>query len=115
MKKRKQDNMAMDVLDRVGLESKLNRLPDQLSGGEQERVAIARAIVNMPPIILADEPTGNLDVETAKGIMDLLTQLNKDGQTIIMVTHNPEMCRYSSRKITLKDGECHTDASCPIG
>ncbi|UCD66454.1 MAG: ABC transporter ATP-binding protein [Deltaproteobacteria bacterium] len=101
-----QDKMARDVLDRVGLANKADRLPDQLSGGEQERVAIARAIVNKPPILLADEPTGNLDSKTAAEIMDLLKELNSEGQTIIMVTHNPEACKHSSRTIMVKDGSC---------
>ncbi len=103
---RRQTSMAMDVLTRVGLNSKAQRLPDQLSGGEQERVAIARAIVNKPPIILADEPTGNLDSETAGEIMTILKELNQSGQTVIMVTHNPEMSRYATRTIQVKDGEC---------
>jgi putative ABC transport system ATP-binding protein len=102
-----QDKMARDVLDRVGLANKADRLPDQLSGGEQERVAIARAIVNKPPILLADEPTGNLDSTTADEIMNLLKELNKEGQTIIMVTHNPEACKHSSRTIMVKDGFCY--------
>ncbi len=105
IKKGMKKEMAMDVLQKVGLHEKTHRLPDQLSGGEQERVAIARAIVNNPPILLADEPTGNLDSETAIEIMNLLKELNND-QTIIMVTHNQEMCAYSSRTIKVKDGEC---------
>ncbi|MCK4768499.1 MAG: ABC transporter ATP-binding protein, partial [Desulfobacula sp.] len=84
-KKRVKNQMALEVIDRVGLETKAHRLPDQLSGGEQERVAVARAIVNKPPIILADEPTGNLDSKTAKEIMMLLQSLNKDGHTVIVV------------------------------
>lgn len=106
--KKVKNQMAMSVIDRVGLGEKANRLPDQLSGGEQERVAIARAIVNEPPIILADEPTGNLDSETAGQIMGILKDLNKDGHTIIMVTHNPEMGAYASRTIKVKDGRCYT-------
>jgi len=106
-KARAQDKMARDVLARVGLANKADRLPDQLSGGEQERVAIARAIVNKPPILLADEPTGNLDSKTADEIMNLLKELNKEGQTIIMVTHNPEACKHSSRTIMVKDGFCY--------
>lgn len=103
----KQNEMALGVLDKVGLGNKADRLPDQLSGGEQERVAIARAIVNRPPILLADEPTGNLDTETANEIMELLKNLNrKEGLTIIMVTHNPETCKYSDRIIQVKDGSC---------
>ena len=105
-KARQQDKMARDVLERVGLANKADRLPDQLSGGEQERVAIARAIVNRPPILLADEPTGSLDSKTADEIMNLLTELNREGQTIIMVTHNPEACKYASRTILVKDGSC---------
>ncbi len=105
IKKKNQREMAMDVLKIVGLEQKSDRLPDQLSGGEQERVAIARAIVNKPPLILADEPTGNLDSNTATGIMELLKSLNKDGHTIIMVTHNQKMSEYASRTINIVDGE----------
>lgn len=105
IKKKNQREMAMDVLKIVGLEQKSDRLPDQLSGGEQERVAIARAIVNKPPLILADEPTGNLDSNTAIEIMELLKSLNKDGHTIIMVTHNQKMSEYASRTINIVDGE----------
>jgi putative ABC transport system ATP-binding protein len=105
-KAKAQDKMAHDVLARVGLENKADRLPDQLSGGEQERVAIARAIVNKPPILLADEPTGSLDSKTADEIMNLLKELNSEGQTIIMVTHNPEACKHTSRTIMVKDGSC---------
>ncbi|NOQ66616.1 MAG: ATP-binding cassette domain-containing protein, partial [Desulfobacterales bacterium] len=101
-KAREQDKMARNVLARVGLANKADRLPDQLSGGEQERVAIARAIVNKPPILLADEPTGSLDSKTADEIMDLLKELNSEGQTIIMVTHNPEACKHTSRTIQVK-------------
>ena len=106
-KSREQDKMARNVLARVGLANKADRLPDQLSGGEQERVAIARAIVNKPPILLADEPTGSLDSTTADEIMDLLKELNSEGQTIIMVTHNPEACKHTSRTIQVKDGSCY--------
>lgn len=96
--------MAVDVIQRVGLETKKDRLPDQLSGGEQERVAIARAIVNKPPLILADEPTGNLDSETAAEIMGLLKELNREGHTVVVVTHNPGMEAYASRNIRVRDG-----------
>jgi putative ABC transport system ATP-binding protein len=103
--KKEQHNMAEDVLKKVGLLEKATRLPDQLSGGEQERVAIARAIVNRPPILLADEPTGNLDSKTTGEVMDLLTRLNKDeGLTIVMVTHDEANCRYASRILRVKDG-----------
>jgi len=102
---KEQEKMAEEILEKVGLKVKAKRLPDQLSGGEQERVAIARALVNAPPILLADEPTGNLDTKTGKEIMDLFKNLNKDGQTIIMVTHNPENTALSTRAIFLKDGK----------
>src|SRR5512139_575073 len=96
--------MADQILERIGLRGKERRLPDQLSGGEQERVAIARALVNSPPILMADEPTGNLDSRTGKEIMDLFNTLNEEGQTIVMVTHNPENMAFSTRTIFLKDG-----------
>ncbi len=101
---RDQGRMAAEILERVGMVTKRNRLPDQLSGGEQERVAIARALVNSPPILMADEPTGNLDSKTGTEIMELFKAINKEGQTIIMVTHNPENTAYSTRTIYLKDG-----------
>ncbi len=95
---------AMDVLGRVGLSDRAAHLPSQLSGGEQERVAIARALVNAPPLILADEPTGSLDSETSQEIMALLQELNAEGQTIVMVTHNLENREYFHRTVHLKDG-----------
>jgi putative ABC transport system ATP-binding protein len=101
---REQVKMSEAILERIGLRGKESRLPDQLSGGEQERVAIARALVNSPPILMADEPTGNLDSKTAKEIMDLFNTLNEEGQTIVMVTHNPENMAFSTRTISLKDG-----------
>lgn len=101
MEKRKK---ASHALEQVGLGNKLDRLPNQLSGGEQERVAIARAIVNNPHILLADEPTGNLDSATSQEILNLFRQLNNAGQTIVMVTHNPDIGNYSDRTICLKDG-----------
>ena len=95
---------ASQALERVGLGKKLDRLPNQLSGGEQERVAIARAIVNNPHILLADEPTGNLDSKTSEEVMALFRELNDAGQTVVMVTHNPENGTYSDRTISLRDG-----------
>ena len=100
-----QKKAAQEVLGRVGLAAKGHRLPSQLSGGEQERVAIARALVNSPPIILADEPTGNLDSATGNEVMKLLTELNAEGRTIIMVTHNPDNARFARRLIKVKDGQ----------
>ncbi len=95
---------ARQALERVGLGGKLDRLPNQLSGGEQERVAIARAIVNNPHILLADEPTGNLDSKTSQEVMALFRDLNDAGQTVVMVTHNPDNGRYADRTIHLRDG-----------
>jgi putative ABC transport system ATP-binding protein len=100
-----QGEMAIRVLEKVGMAEKRHRLPNQLSGGEQERAAIARALVNSPPIILADEPTGNLDSQTGKEIMGVVKRLNSEGQTIIMVTHNPENAGFAHRIIQLKDGQ----------
>jgi putative ABC transport system ATP-binding protein len=100
---------ALDALAHVGLHSKATRLPSQISGGEQERVAIARAIVNRPPIILADEPTGNLDTRTGGEIMKLLTVLNQEGITVIMVTHSNEYSHYARRLIRLSDGQLVTE------
>jgi len=104
MKSAQKRAAAKSALERVGLGAKLERLPNQLSGGEQERVAIARAIVNNPRILLADEPTGNLDSSTSEEVMALFRELNDAGQTVVMVTHNPENGRYADRTITLKDG-----------
>lgn len=105
-----QHRRAMAVLDRVGLADKAGRLPDQLSGGEQERVAIARAVVNGPPLLLADEPTGNLDSATTAQIMTLLGELNGEGQTILMVTHNPEVSAFAKRILRVRDGYCVFDS-----
>jgi putative ABC transport system ATP-binding protein len=96
--------MAGYALERVGLRGKSNRLPSEISGGEQERVAIARSIANEPPILLADEPTGNLDSKTSKGIMDLFEKLNVDGTTIVMVTHNRDCANYARRILEVSDG-----------
>jgi putative ABC transport system ATP-binding protein len=106
---------ALDVLERVGLTGRAGHLPGKLSGGEQERVAIARALVNEPPLILADEPTGALDSETTVEIMDLFARLHREGNTIVMVTHNPEIQRYFDRAIVLRDGrlDCELPACAP--
>jgi len=100
-----QRRIADDLLERTGLKGKGKRLPDQLSGGEQERVAIARALANSPPLLLADEPTGNLDSKAGKEIMELFKALNDEGQTLVMVTHNPENMAFSTRTINLRDGK----------
>jgi len=96
--------LAHDALARMGLAGCAGRLPGRLSGGEQERVAIARAVVNRPAILFADEPTGNLDSATSDQVMGLFTELHQAGQTIVMVTHNPDNGRYAQRTIRLKDG-----------
>jgi len=101
---REQREMAQTVLDKVGLDNKSHRLPNQLSGGEQNRVAIARAIVNQPAIIFADEPTGSLDSKTAMELLELFQALNRDGLTIIMVTHNKENLEWVSRSVYIRDG-----------
>ena len=97
-------DMAREALERVGLGDMVDRLPSQISGGEQERVAVARAIVNNPPILLADEPTGNLDSKTSGDIMGLLKQLNAEGMSIIMVTHSEESARSARRILRIVDG-----------
>ncbi|HSW36389.1 MAG TPA: ABC transporter ATP-binding protein [Candidatus Limnocylindrales bacterium] len=106
---REKREMAANVLCRVGLNGEMKRLPNQLSGGEQERVAIARAIVNEPPVVLADEPTGNLDTRTGIEIMELFEKLNSDGLTILMVTHNPNNTQYMRRIVLMKDGLLNND------
>lgn len=101
---------AMAVLERVGLADKALRLPNQLSGGEQGRLAIARAIINEPPLVLADEPTGALDTRTGREVMEVFLDLNAHGQTIFMVTHNPENAALAHRIINICDGRIVDDA-----
>lgn len=96
---------AREALARVGLQGKENRLPYQLSGGEQGRVAVARAIANQPPLLLADEPTGNLDRTTGEQVLALLRELNGEGQTVIMVTHDSQAASYAGRIIQILDGQ----------
>lgn len=108
-----QRKRAQEILEGVGLRGKEKRLPDQLSGGEQERVAIARALVNRPPILLADEPTGNLDSKMGEEIMVLFKKLKDGGQTIVMVTHNPGNVAYSDRTIFLRDGRASASPVVP--
>jgi putative ABC transport system ATP-binding protein len=103
-KQRYKKEMAMQALSWVGLDSKAFRLPNQISGGEKERAAIARAIVNEPPIVLADEPTGNLDSRNSSEVMDLLGRLNAEGTTIIMVTHSHQCAAHANRRIEMSDG-----------
>jgi putative ABC transport system ATP-binding protein len=102
--------MAVTALEAVRLSDRLDHLPNQLSGGQQQRVAIARALVNEPVMILADEATGNLDSRTSYDIMALFQELNKQGRTIVFVTHEPDIASFSSRTITLKDGKVIKDS-----
>ena len=100
---------AQKALEKVGLKDRMDHQPNQLSGGQQQRVAIARAIVNEAPIIFADEPTGNLDTKMSIEIMNLFTELNKGGRTIILVTHEEDIAHYAKRIIKIVDGEIHSD------
>lgn len=102
--KKNSEQKAIQMLTKVGLENKLKNTPNQLSGGQQQRVAIARALINNPKIILADEPTGNLDTKTGENIMQTLKDLNKEGKTVIIVTHDSEIASQTKRQIKIKDG-----------
>ncbi len=101
----KRRERAMALLDRVGLASRAMNTPGQLSGGQQQRVAIARALMCNPPVLLADEPTGNLDTKSSVDIMKLFTELNNEGITIVMVTHENDIARYAKRNIIVRDGK----------
>ena len=104
-----QKALAVHALERVGLADRQRHHPAQLSGGQQQRVAIARALVTSPSIILADEPTGNLDSQASREIMDTLAQLNREGITIILITHEADIARYARRTIMMKDGVILSD------
>jgi len=102
---------SFEMLGRVGLGHRANHLPNELSGGEQQRVAVARALVHNPAFVLADEPTGNLDSENTASLMELLTTLNEEGTTVILITHDLEVAESAQRKITLRDGRVDSDLS----
>jgi putative ABC transport system ATP-binding protein len=105
--------IATEALERVGLADRMHHQPNELSGGQRQRVAISRALVGNPAILLADEPTGNLDSKTSQEIMALIDQLHKDGQTIIMVTHEPSIAEHCDRVIQLEDGKVLSDTRSP--
>ena len=106
----KRKALAEQYFKKVELETRMHHLPSELSGGQKQRVAIARALVNHPSIILADEPTGALDTKTGEQIMELLTELNREGKTIIMVTHEPEIAAFAKRQIVIRDGVISSDS-----
>jgi putative ABC transport system ATP-binding protein len=101
--------LASAALQRVGLSGREHHSPTQLSGGQQQRVAIARALVTSPSLLLADEPTGNLDTQSSQEIMEILEELNREGITVILVTHEADIAAYASREIVIKDGQILSD------
>ena len=107
--RKQRTEMAMDVIQKVGLEDRSHHKPNELSGGQCQRVAIARALVNNPSLILADEPTGNLDTKTSKEIMDIFTQIQEAGNTVVLVTHEEDIANYAKRVVRLRDGLIESD------
>jgi putative ABC transport system ATP-binding protein len=106
---RESRSKAMETLELVGLGHRAGHTPDRMSGGEQQRVAVARALVHSPAVVWADEPTGNLDSESTQSVMDLFLSLNVNGQTIVMVTHNPALAAMTKRTISMRDGRIESD------
>ena len=107
--KKQRTEIAMHVLDKVGLADRSHHKPNELSGGQSQRVAIARALVNNPSMILADEPTGNLDTKTSMEIMDIFTKIQSAGNTVVLVTHEEDIAKYANRIVRLRDGVIETD------
>lgn len=104
MNSRERKQLSMEALEKVGLNDRVNHKPTELSGGQQQRVAIARALAGNPPVLLADEPTGNLDSKSGNDVMKLIRQLSSEGKTIVLITHDSEIAREAQRNITIKDG-----------
>ena len=104
------EELSVEALKKVGLEHRMDHKPSEMSGGQQQRVAIARAIAQAPPVILADEPTGNLDSNSTKEIMDILKGLHKEGRTVILITHDNEIAAQAKRVIKIKDGKVESDS-----
>lgn len=111
LNKSQRKERAILLLERVGLADEMNRLPSQVSGGQQQRAAIARSLANDPPLIVADEPTGNLDATTADAVFELFAHLRDKGKTLVMVTHNETLANAASRKIEIRSGRIHADSS----
>lgn len=109
MKKEERNKLAIDALNRVGLSHRLDHLPKQMSGGQQQRVAIARAVAARPPIILADEPTGNLDSHSGIEVMKILHELHEEGRTVILITHDNDIANEAQRVIRIQDGQIVSD------
>lgn len=109
MKKDERNKLALEALDRVGLSHRLDHLPKQMSGGQQQRVAIARAVAARPPVILADEPTGNLDSHSGVEVMKILHELHEEGRTVILITHDNEIAKEAQRVIRIQDGQIVSD------
>ncbi|MFL2100675.1 ABC transporter ATP-binding protein [Desemzia sp. FAM 23989] len=109
--KKERRERALKALDRVGLSDRVKHRPNEISGGQKQRVAIARAIVNQPSVLMADEPTGNLDSKTTLEIMRIFQEINAEGTTVVMVTHEPEVAEYTKRMVLFRDGEIQDDHS----
>lgn len=109
MKKEERNKLALEALDRVGLSHRLDHLPKQMSGGQQQRVAIARAVAARPPVILADEPTGNLDSHSGIEVMKILHELHEEGRTVILITHDNDIANEAQRVIRIQDGQIVSD------